>query len=278
MPQLQGGYFVFYLLFITIQLSKMSDIKFDELPESKEMLSIKTAGVHLKLVLDSFEFVDAKETPASEDGKKPAKKTNAYVKFVFKNETHQMVHFMFTPPTKEEEVKYVKDKYEKGIKIRKYTPTEMIKLEFDDRFYFYEQLARAWNASKEKLDSLKKISGTTDTMFKVMFDKFFSVFPKEWHEKKYINLKTTFSNNAKTKRSFLALCKAEQSNMIFAPYINDNVPGLQLNDWEEQNSVRKFKPQDQAPGTDNADAGAANAEDSDWQPATKEEKDAPDLF
>lgn len=254
----------------------MAEIKFDDLPESKETQFLKTAGVNLGYKVDSIEFVEAKTTPAK--GSTPEKTSNPYVKVSFKSSTHAFTHFMFQPPILEENVKYFSDLYENGIKIRKRNAKEMIELEFQERFYFYEQLARAWNAPKEKIVAFRtSAGGDVDGMFRRMYDKFVQQFTKDFYRDKKINFKTTFRNDDKKRTSNLQLCKAEARNVVMAAYINDTTPVLELSDYEEQNSVRKYKPQERKPENDNADAGG-DSKDSNWKPAETSDTPEADLF
>jgi hypothetical protein len=247
-------------------------IGFDALPESKDTVFVKTAGIHLGFKLIAKEFVPSKE--------KDGKTSNEQVKLSFQNDKNEnVVLYLFAPPTKAEDVKYCGDIYEKGVKIRKRTPEEQIVAEFNERFYFFEQLGKAWNSSKEKMDSFKtSLAGDPSGLFKKMFEKFFTVFTSEFFAEKKINIKMLFNNNDKQKTSFLGLAKPGASNLVFAPYTTDDNPILQINLSEEKNMVRKYTPKDKAPTTAGAEVGGTG----EWKPAIaatdNDNPDAPGLF
>ena len=253
----------------------MEELKFDDLPESKETRYVKEPGIHLGFKIQNIEWTDEKVKEVK--GQAP-KTVNAYVKVTLADDAGEtFIAFLFAPPVKAEDVKFTGDVYEKGIKIRKRTPEEQIRVEFDERYYFYEQLAKAIKAIPEKRAAFKKqIAGPVDTMFRRMYDRFTTIFPKESYADKKINFKSMWKNDKKAQTSNLTLCRAEDRNVVFAPFIDAKTPVLQLSSWEEENQVRMFKPQDRKPTTDKADAGPANDTDKDWKPLVG--ADEPDLF
>lgn len=239
----------------------MSEIKvnFDELPESKEFKSVSKAGVHLKFHIDEVEFSEAKE--------KDGKKIGESVRILLRSENSQFTIYKFSPPTKPEDVKYVGGFYQNGKEVRKKTPEEQIQADFAELYYMYEQLAKALGGGKDVIDKYKAAirNAPLEATFKTMFDKFFTIFPVEKIKNKFINFKALWNNNDKNKTSFLSLSKASGSNMVFAAYVNDTSPILEVNGaYEEKCMVRKYSPLDRAPKTDATEISSETAEQ--WKP------------
>lgn len=248
------------------------EINFDDAPESKQYKSLDKAGVHRKLFLVEVEFVEQKEkTKKDKEGKEvgTGEFVGPYAKFVFRSEepAQQFVTTMFQPPTKETEVKFFGDYYEKGVPIRKKTATEQIQGEFLNKYYHYEQLAKALQISPENFAKYKSATkGAPDILFKLMFEKFFALFPLEKLKTRAIDLKTIWNNNNRAKTSFLQLAYPSASNLVFAPHIEGRDSFLSIMPNEMKMMNRQFSPHDRAPSTNATEAGGSNeynAESSD---------------
>lgn len=251
----------------------MSEMKFGDAPSSAQQQYVKTAGIHLNFSLTGREFI---ERITKDD-----KEKNAYVKLTFTGNDEKKESFLcmlFEPATKESEVKYLGDIYEKGVKIRKRTPEEQIKQEHGDRFYFYEQLAKALQQPAEKVAKWKQgLTGTPEVMFKMMFESFFNNFPLDSVKDKKMNFKMMWSNNDKNKTSFLGLCSAAQNNIVFAAYVSPETTGLQLSAYEEKNLHRKYQPKVAAPKSDATEI--INESNDAWEaPTTNDGAPAQELF
>lgn len=232
-------------------------IGFDELPESKQYKTIDEAGIHRNFNLTEVEYQPRVPKTKKEkvDGKDkeveiPGEFKGPWIKFTFQNETDttQFVCTMFSPPVKEEDVKFTSDFYDKGVAIRKKTAKEQINAEFVTKFYFYEQLAKAFTISPDKINSFKKsLDAEWEVMFKLMFDTFFKMFPVDKVKAKPIDLKTVWNNNQKAKTSFLQLGTPSASNMVFAPYIPERSTMLSMSAYEQKLMKRQFTNNDRAP-------------------------------
>jgi hypothetical protein len=253
----------------------MADIKFDDAPESKQFKSIDSAGIHRNFILDEAEFqpLAPKMEKKKVDGKDvevdTGKTIGPWAKFNFKcdNPTQQFVCTLFAPPAKEEDIKFYGDVYEKGIPIRKKTAAEQIKSEFTNKYYFYEQLAKAMLISPEKFKAYKdSVGGDPQHLFKLMFDKFFALFPLDKLKGKAIDIKTIWNNNIKAKTSFLQLAYPSASNLVFAPYIPNRDTLLSFTQSEQKSLRRQFNPNDKAP---TGDATEVNS-DNQWKPVASE--------
>lgn len=253
----------------------MSDaIAFDSLPDSKQYKSVDTAGVHRKFALVEVEYVprtEKKEKKKKTDGSGETEEIGTgkfvgpYIKFVFRSEdpAQEVTVTLFQPATKEEEIKFYSDHYEGGVAVRKKNAQEQIQHEFTQKFYFYEQLAKAQIASPEKFDVFKRsIKGTPDVLFKLMFDKFFELFPLEKLKTKLIDIKLMWNNNDKNKTSFLQLAYPNANNLVFAPYVENRDSMLSVTMYEQRNMKRKYSNTDRAPSTDAPEINMEGA----WKP------------
>jgi len=234
----------------------MADLSFDKLPETKEQQFVRTMGIHLGFKLVSFEYIPPKE----KDGNVVL---SASLKLTFANDSREtFITNIFEPPAKPEDIKYPMKHYENNVHTRNKTAEEQIAAEFNERFYLFDQLAKAWNSSNERINAFKStVKGDPDGLFKKMVEKFFSIFPKDFWQDKKINLKLLFKNNDVKQTSFLNLAKPSASNFVFAPYTTDNNPVLQISSWEEKNCMRKYIPQYKAP--DKAGGGESS---EGWKP------------
>jgi hypothetical protein len=248
-------------------------IKFGDLPDSREKQFLRTAGVQIKYKLKAYEFKERAE--------KEGMVTNAMLKLTFENDHSSFSGMLFEPPYSEDNVKFTGDLYEHGVKVRKRTPAEEIEAQFYEKFYFFEQLMKALGADKITIESFKKVSGDTKDLFKMMVEKFFTLFPLTAPAvtNKFINFKTAWNNNTSKKTSYLGLCKPSASNVIFAAYVADDVPVLSLNSTELKNQQAMFTDADRAPKTDGAEGeGSWRPPDDAPQPMTDADGNARPLF
>lgn len=247
-------------------------IGFEDLADSKQIKSIDTADIHRNFFLNEVEFVprqEKKEKKKNEKGETvevgTGKMVGPYIKFGLKNHTGDVgFNFtMFTPPTTEEEVKFTSDKYENGIAVRKNTAQEQIIVEFNKKFYFFEQLAKAIGASPDNFLKFKTaVKGDPTELFKMMFDKFFALFPIDKIKTKPVDFKTVWNNNDKTKTSFLQLADAGANNIVIAMHIPERATILQFTQYESQQKLkRKYSNTDKAPKDGNTES-AGNG----WRP------------
>lgn len=227
----------------------MSDVKieFDSLPESQDFKTVNKAGIHLKFHLEEVEFSEAKE--------KDGKEISESFKVTLKGDTEQFSIYKFAPPTEPDKVKFLSSHYVNGKEVRKKTPEEQIQADFHSLYFFYEQLGKAMGGTMEHINKFKAaIKGAdADKLFKLMFDKFFTIFPVEKLKSKKFNFKALWNNNDKALTSFLQIAKASATNVVFAPYTNDNNPVLQISSFEEKLLVRKYSPLDRKPADDNTE-------------------------
>jgi len=252
-----------------------TEIKFSDAPESKQYKSLDQAGVHRKFYLVEVEFqpLAPKMKKEKQDGKEVEvpdgdKTVGPWAKFVFRSEepAQQFVTTMFSPPTKETDVKFFGDVYEKGVAIRKKTAQEQINSEFMNKFYFYEQLAKALQIAPDKFASFKNgVKGSPDVLFKEMFDKFFALFPLDKLKTKAIDIKTIWNNNIKSKTSFLQLAYPSASNLVFAPYIENRDSFLSVTASEAKLIKRMFSMHDRAPSTDATEAGGSGGGENSYK-------------
>lgn len=256
----------------------MSDEKkqigFDDVPESKQSKTINEAGIHRNFLLETVEF----QPRANKKEKKKNDKTGLmeevetskvigpWVKLVFKSADGESTFSttIFAPPVTPDEVKYVSDKYEGGVAIRKNTKDEQIRLEFTKKFYLYEQLAKAVLISPDKFLIFKKgLKAETDVLFKEMYDQFFKQFPLERIKKNAIDFKAVWNNNDNAKTSFLQLADASSNNVVFAPYHEQRESILSVTQWEQVKLKRKYSNNDRAPQGSNTEISkSGNA----WKP------------
>lgn len=238
---------------------KAEKIGFDDVPESKQYKSITKGGVHRKFHLEEVEYVERKEkTKKEKDGTETGtgEFVGPYVRFVFQNEETQEVFttMMFEPATREEDVKFLSDFYDKGVKTRKKTPAEQIKHEFTQRFYFYEQLAKAWIVSPEKFDIFKRsLVDEPPVLFKKMYKSFFEAFPLDKIKGKLIDLKVMYKNDDIKKTSFLQLCYPGANNLVFAPHIENRDTMLSVTQSEQKSLSRKYSNTDRAPSSNDTE-------------------------
>jgi len=259
----------------------MSEIKFDDAPESKQYKSIDSAGIHRNFCLVEAEFqpLAPKMEKKKVDGKDvevdTGKTIGPWAKFTFRCEdpVQQFICTMFAPPTSEEEIKFYGDVYDKGIPVRKKTAAEQINAEFMNKYYFFEQLAKAMLISPDKFKVFKdSVKGEQAVLFKLLFDKFFALFPIDKYKTKAVDLKTVWNNNIKAKTSFLQLAYPGVNNLVFAPYIPNRDTLLSITQNEQKSLKRLFNPNDRAPSTDATEVNA----DNQWKPvATEGDEDAP---
>lgn len=272
--------------------SEAEDLRFDDLPDSKQNKSIDTAGIHRNMKLVEIEYQPKKEKTKKEKGTDKevgtGEFTGPWVKFIFhstptapkkegdpEEPVMQFTYTMFEPPTRPEDVKICMDKYEKGVAIRKNTPEEQIRQDFNNRFYFYEQLAKAWIVSPEKFNNFKKsLKGSPEVLFKEMFDTFFAAFPMEKNQDKPIDIKLIWNNNDKKRTSFLTLAYPGATNLVFAPYIPERPTMLSLTKYEEGLVKRKFSMHDRAPGDNNTETGGDLPKEGAWQPHSSTSEDS----
>lgn len=249
---------------------KEDNISFDDVPESKQQKVISEAGIYRNFFLEAVEYQNRQEKMEKRKNAKgdmeevgTGKITGPWFKITLRgtDEDGDEVKFIstiFQPPTNEEEVKFQSDKYEGGVAVRKHTKEEMIRLEFTKKFYFFEQLAKALTINTEKINSFKKsVNGSPDVLFKLMFDKFFTMFPMVHISKKPIDFKCFFNNNLKAKTSFLQLAEPSANNIIFAQHIGDK-SSLVINSYELTKMKRMFTNTDRAPKADGTEIDSKN--------------------
>lgn len=247
-------------------------IGFGDLADSKQIKSIDSADIHRNFFLNEVEFVprqEKKEKKKNEKGETvevgTGKMVGPYIKFSLKNHTGDLAFnfTMFTPPTTEEEVKFTSDKYENGIPVRKNTPMEQIVVEFNKKFYFFEQLAKAIGASPDSFMKFKTaVKGDPTELFKMMFDKFFALFPIDKIKNKPVDFKTVWNNNDKAKTSFLQLADAGANNIVIAMHIPERATILQFTQYESQQKLkRKYSNTDKAPKDGNTESSGNG-----WKP------------
>lgn len=255
---------------------KKEGIKFDDLPESKQYKSLDAAGVYREFNLVEIEF--QKKEPKKEKRKDSEEETvvegkfiGPWVRFTFRNEKtiEQFVGIVFSPPTTPEDIKFHGGKFEGGVEIRKRTDKEEIEAQFNNLYYLYEQLGKALQVSPEKFISFKKgLSGDVEKLFKEMFDKFFAAFPLDKINKKPIDFKVLYNNNAKAKTSFLGLPSASSNNMVFGPYIEGRASILSVAAWEQKKLRKQFSNTDRAPQDNNTESTGISSDNS-YKPLDK---------
>lgn len=261
--------------------NKSDNLNFDELPDSKQYKSIDTAGVHTNMRLVEVEFKPREEKKKKNKAgelEATGEFISPYAKFTFRREepAEQLVATMFSPPESEDEVKFVGDVYENNVAIRKRTNMEQIKHEFAQRFYFYEQLAKAWLVPADKFVTFKKsINVGPDQAFKLMFENFFKAFPLDKWGKNAIDLKAVWNNNKKAHTSFLQLAVPSSNNLIFSTYYGQNRPSqLALTPYEQKHyGKREFDMNARAPKTDETEVDGTMPEAGGFTPIATDEKE-----
>lgn len=257
-------------------------ISFDDAPESKQYKSIQKGGIHRGFHLEEVEFSERKEkTKKQKDGTEvgTGEFIGPSIRFTFQNEntSETFTSVMFEPPTRPEDVKFTTGYYEKGVEIRKKTPEEQIKHEFLQRYYFYEQLAKALLVEPTKYDTFKRgCAAEPAELFKKMFKVFFDTFPLEKYKSRLFDFKTMFKNDEAKKTSFLQLCYVGANNLIFAPYIESRDSMLSLTPYEVKLINRKYSNTDRVPTTDSTEVVSG---DGAWKPVeTDNAEDDKPLF
>jgi hypothetical protein len=237
---------------------------FDHVDEPVQVRRLKQAGVHRRVRYNGLEFLPA-ETKKGENGKADTElSARATFKFLIQHEVKEkdkVVIFQellfeemrFCPPTKEEDVKYLDDKYQNNVKVGKKTPKEQMQEDWERLGMFLCQLGAAFGVqfTAVKTRMAKYFKGYTEASFKSMIEGFNKEFPPEKLKEKgkFIDIKCIWTNNKEKRTSFLRMARPSASNLAFAEYKEGQESQLFLNEYETKNLKALYTGQDNPPAS-----------------------------
>lgn len=213
----------------------MSDVSniFGQVEETIQKKRIKKAGIYQKAKLASAEFVEK----GPEKDKKGYKAILLTFQIPDEGDIAEFEHRIFEPALKKEDRTYERDKWEKGVKIRKMTFEEQREDDLKRRFIEFVQLKQALGLSFEqaKKELMDSISGCdVDTVFSTMA----KAVAKEYEKghTAFIDIKILWQNSTTKRTSQLAISEATTTNLAYAAHHEKSK--LQFTDREVKDCLK----------------------------------------
>jgi hypothetical protein len=238
---------------------------FEGVDEPKQVRRLKSAGIHRKVTYVGVEYMPA-ETKKGENGKPDTElSARAVFSFTVPHEIKEpggkilisqdlvFEEMRFCPATREEDVKFLNDKYNKNVVVGKNTAKEQMKIDWEQMGMFLFQLGTAISRGQfatVKTKLMKYARGYAEESFKGLIEGFEKEFPAEKFGNNLIDLKTVWNNSKEKRTSFLRIAKASSNNIVFAPHEPNAVEStLFINEYEKKNMKAQYTGIDNPPAS-----------------------------
>jgi hypothetical protein len=224
---------------------------FNNVEETIQKKRIKKAGIYTKVNFTKAEYV------VQEEDTEKKKKGYSCLVITFEvpdgDDVAEFEHRIFAPPTREEDVKFVSKKYEKGVAVRDLTPAEQIGKFHNDILIELLQLVQAtglaFEQAKEKLRPAIPETADYKIAFKHIAEGFVKLFADG--SKSLMDIKIVVTNSEKNKTSSLGISRATLTNLSFANHVEGRPTRLQFSDYEVKNCMQFKYTGKQNPPTSN---------------------------